>query len=197
MGRHAHRFLSVPGFRPLPAALPRACHQPSRHRVQSPRRRPPRGSRPQAAPVNPAPLLSVRDLTVEFSTHGRLVRAVSQASLDVAPGESAGLVGESGSGKTVTGLAVMGLLPRPSGRITAGQITVDGTELTQLPERSLRLLRGRTLAMVPQDPMTSLNPVLTIREQLTETLLAHEQISNADARRRAVELLRAVGIAAA
>ena len=140
-------------------------------------------------------LLSVRDLIVRFRTHDGTVYAVNGVSFDLEEGETLGLVGESGSGKSVTNLAVMRLLPQPAGHIENGEVLFKAEDLTKLPEASMRELRGRDIAMIFQDPMTSLNPVLTIEEQMVETIQAHRRISSADARARAVELLGMVGIA--
>jgi len=144
--------------------------------------------------VTGEPLLSVLDLVVRFDTPQGEVHAVNGVSLDVGAGETVGLVGESGSGKSVTSLAVMGLLPSPAGRVASGRILFDGKDVIGLPERDLRKLRGKDISMVFQDPMSSLNPVITIGEQVTEILRAHEQIGKADARTRAADLLRQVGI---
>ena len=140
-------------------------------------------------------LLSVRDLIVRFRTHDGTVYAVNGVSFDLEEGETLGLVGESGSGKSVTNLAVMRLLPQPAGHIENGQVLFNAEDLTKLPEASMRELRGRDIAMIFQDPMTSLNPVLTIEEQMVETIQAHRRVSAADARARAIELLGMVGIA--
>jgi len=140
------------------------------------------------------PLLSVRDLVVRFQTREGQVYAVNGVSFDVRAGETVGLVGESGSGKSVTSLAIMGLLPRYSARIASGQIMFEGKDLTQLDISELRTLRGAEISMVFQDPMSSLNPVLTIGEQVVETIQAHAHVSLAAARERAVEILRSVGI---
>jgi oligopeptide transport system ATP-binding protein len=140
-------------------------------------------------------LLSVRDLTVRFRTHDGTVHAVNGVSFDLEEGETLGLVGESGSGKSVTNLAVMRLLPQPAGHIEGGQVLFDEVDLTKVSEASMRDLRGREIAMIFQDPMTSLNPVLTIEEQMVETIQAHKRVTAADARARAIELLRMVGIA--
>jgi oligopeptide transport system ATP-binding protein len=139
-------------------------------------------------------LLSVRDLVVRFRTHDAVVHAVNGVSFDVASSETVGLVGESGCGKSVTNLAIMRLLPTPAGRIEGGGVLFDGQDLLTLPESEIRQIRGRDIAMIFQDPMTSLNPVLTIEEQLTETLRAHKVVSREDARKRAIELLELVGI---
>jgi len=139
-------------------------------------------------------LLSVRDLIVRFRTHDGTVYAVNGVSFDLEEGETLGLVGESGSGKSVTNLAVMRLLPQPAGHIENGQVLFNAEDLTKLPEASMRELRGRDIAMIFQDPMTSLNPVLTIEEQMVETIQAHRRASDKEARARAIQLLAMVGI---
>jgi peptide/nickel transport system ATP-binding protein len=143
----------------------------------------------------PAPLLSVDNLAVEFSGRDGTVRAVDGLSFSVAAGETLGIVGESGCGKSVTALALMRLIPSPPGRIAAGRIALDGVDLMTLPESAMREIRGNRIAMIFQEPMTSLNPVLTIGRQITETLSRHEKLSRAAAIRRAAELLDLVGIA--
>ncbi len=139
-------------------------------------------------------LLSVKDLVVRFRTHDGTVHAVNGVSFDLEEGETLGLVGESGCGKSVTNLAIMRLLPRPAGHIEGGKVLFDGTDLTTVSEATMRDLRGREIAMIFQDPMTSLNPVLTIEEQMVETIRAHRRVSVGDARARAIELLGMVGI---
>jgi oligopeptide transport system ATP-binding protein len=139
-------------------------------------------------------LLSVRDLVVKFRTHDGTVHAVNGVSFDLDEGETIGLVGESGCGKSVTNLAVMRLLPKPAGRIEGGEVVFEGQEILSLDESEMRDLRGREIAMIFQDPMTSLNPVLTIEEQMVETIRAHRRISKAAARARSAELLQMVGI---
>ena len=139
-------------------------------------------------------LLAVEDLVVRFRTHGSVVYAVNGVSFELAPGETLGLVGESGCGKSVTSLAMMGLLPKPAGRVEAGRVMFDGLDLVTLAERDLRDIRGREIAMIFQDPMTSLNPVLTIEEQMVETIQAHKKTTHEEARKRAIELLAMVGI---
>jgi peptide/nickel transport system ATP-binding protein len=139
-------------------------------------------------------LLKVEELSVVFRQRGREdVRAVDGVSFSVAPGETVGLVGESGCGKSVTSLAVMGLLPR-RGVLVEGSIAFDGTELLTLPADKLRTLRGRDMAIVFQDPMSSLNPVVPIGVQVTEVLVRHRGLSSGEARAEAAELLRRVGI---
>ncbi len=140
------------------------------------------------------PLLSVRDLVVRFRAYDGVVHAVNGVSIDVERGDTLGLVGESGSGKTVTNLAILRVLPKPAGRIEGGAVLFEGSDLTTLPEAAMREIRGRDIAMIFQDPMTSLNPVLTIEEQMVETIRAHREVRQADARKRAIELLDMVGI---
>ncbi len=141
-----------------------------------------------------APLLDVTNLVTEFATRDGLLRAVDGVSLSVARGEVLGLVGESGSGKSVTGFSILGLVD-PPGRIASGSVVFDGQELIGLPENRLRQLRGRRIAMVFQDPMMTLNPVLSIETQMVEAVLAHQNASKAAARERALEMLGRVGIA--
>lgn len=140
-------------------------------------------------------LLAVDDLTVQFRTASGPIAAVDRLSFAIAPGEVLGLVGESGSGKSVTALAVMRLLS-PPGRIAGGSIRLDGQELTTLPERAMRHLRGRRMAMVFQEPMASLNPVMRVGEQIAEAVRWHEPVSARAARARAVDLLGTVGMPA-
>ena len=139
-------------------------------------------------------LLSVQDLVVRFRTHDGTIHAVNGVSFDLEAGERLGLVGESGCGKSVTNLAIMRLLPRPAGRIEGGRVEFDGRDLVTMDEADLRDLRGREVAMIFQDPMTSLNPVLTVEEQMVETIRAHRKTTKSEARARAIELLEMVGI---
>jgi peptide/nickel transport system ATP-binding protein/oligopeptide transport system ATP-binding protein len=141
------------------------------------------------------PLLSVRDLQTTFVLGRRAeVRAVDGVSFDVFPGETLAIVGESGSGKSVTSLSIMRLLPAATGKITGGQIMFRGRDLAQLPERDMRAIRGREIGMIFQEPMTSLNPVHTIGDQIAETVIRHEGVSRAKGLERAVEMLALVGI---
>jgi oligopeptide/dipeptide ABC transporter ATP-binding protein len=141
------------------------------------------------------PILQIKDLTVEFSTEDGVVHAVSHVSYDLHSGEVLGIVGESGSGKSVSMLSVLGLIPMPPGRITSGEALFKGQDLVKMKKSKLRELRGGQMAMIFQDPMTSLNPVLTIGDQISEALLAHNEGMNADgARKRTVELLELVGV---
>jgi oligopeptide/dipeptide ABC transporter ATP-binding protein len=139
------------------------------------------------------PLLSVDDLRVQFWTGSGLVYAVNGISFEVTPGETLGIVGESGCGKSVTALALLGLLPR-AGRVRSGTARFEGRDVLKLKDREMRRLRGRQIAMIFQDPMTSLNPVLTIGRQIREPLETHFGMSRKEASARAGELLERVGI---
>ena len=139
-------------------------------------------------------LLEVTDLRTHFFTQDGLVRAVDGVSFYVEKGETLGIVGESGSGKSVTSLSVMRLVPSPPGKIVSGRVLFDGEDLLTYDEDEMRKIRGKNIAMIFQDPMTSLNPVLTIGRQITESLELHMKMTGKEARRRAVELLALVGI---
>ena len=141
------------------------------------------------------PLLEVKGLHTEFRTGAGTVRAVDGVSFAVEPGETVAVVGESGSGKSVSALSILRLVADPPGRITGGAILFDGRDLLRLTEPEMREIRGRDIGMVFQEPMTSLNPVLTIGRQITETLEQHQGAERATAARRALELLEMVGIA--
>ena len=140
------------------------------------------------------PLLRVKDLTVEFRTMDGTVRAVDAVSFDVWPNETVGLVGESGCGKTVTGLSLLRLIPTPPGRIVAGSIELEGQDLLALSAGEMEKRRGSEIAMIFQEPMTSLNPVFTIGSQITEVLRRHRQLSHRQARELAAALLAKVSI---
>jgi oligopeptide transport system ATP-binding protein len=142
------------------------------------------------------PLLSVEDLRVQFWTRRGTVHAVNGISFDIAAGETLGIVGESGCGKSVTSLALMGILPR-AGRVTGGTAMFGGRDLLRLSDDQLRKIRGREIAMIFQDPMTSLNPVLTIGRQIREPLETHFDMDKAEANKRAAELIDQVGIPSA
>ncbi|WP_422030280.1 ABC transporter ATP-binding protein [Reyranella sp.] len=142
-------------------------------------------------------LLRVRNLHTRFATDRGDVRAVNGVSFDLEEGEILGLVGESGSGKSVTALSIMRLVPEPPGRISADSLAFDGRELLALSEAEMREERGSSMAMIFQDPMRSLNPVLTIGRQITEVLRRHQKLDGAAAKRRAIELLETVGIPSA
>jgi oligopeptide transport system ATP-binding protein len=141
-------------------------------------------------------LLSVEDLHVRFSTRRGTVYAVNGITFDIAPGETLGIVGESGCGKSVTSLAVLGLLAR-NGRVESGAAVFEGTDLIRQSDRALRRIRGREIAMIFQDPMSSLNPVLTIGRQIREALETHFDMDRKAADKRATELLDRVGIPSA
>ncbi len=141
------------------------------------------------------PILQVDNLRTFFRTDAGEARAVDGVSFHVDAGETLGIVGESGCGKTVTALSIMGLVPRPPGRILEGSsIRLNGEELVGAPERRLRQIRGSEISMVFQEPMTSLNPVYTVGEQVAEVLRAHRDLNKVEARARAVDLLDEVGI---
>jgi peptide/nickel transport system ATP-binding protein len=140
-------------------------------------------------------LLSVQGLRVEIPTRRGVLLALDDISFDIAPGEILGFVGESGAGKSLTGMAILGLLD-PPGRVAAGEIRVNGRRIDQLSQREMRKIRGKEIGAVFQDPLMSLNPLLQIGEQLTETIRTHLPVSHAEAVERALGLMRAVGIPA-
>lgn len=144
-----------------------------------------------------APLLDVRNLETQFKTQDGIVKAVNNVSFYVNRGETLGIVGESGSGKSVTSLSIMRLIPNPPGRISGGEVIFDGQDLLKISEDEMRELRGNRIAMIFQDPMTSLNPVLTVGQQITESLVLHLKLSTKEANDRAIELLNHVGIPSA
>ncbi|HSR47896.1 MAG TPA: ABC transporter ATP-binding protein [Anaerolineales bacterium] len=142
----------------------------------------------------PTIVLDVQGLTTEFATEEGVVHAVNGISYTLREGETLGIVGESGCGKTVHALSVLRLVPPPAGRIVAGRVIYQGTDLLQLPDEDMRQVRGHEIAMIFQDPMTSLNPVLTVGEQIMEPLHWHLGMGKKEARQRAAELLDLVGI---
>ncbi len=144
------------------------------------------------------PLLSVQNLKTSFKTDGGLVKAVNDVSFDLFEGETLGIVGESGSGKSVTSLSIMRLLPSPPSRIDPdSKIIFKGRDLLKLKDEEMRKIRGKEIAMIFQDPMTSLNPVLTIGKQITESLKLHLKMDDNASKKRAIELLKLVGIPSA
>ena len=149
---------------------------------------------PESPSQGGAPLLEVENLHVRFETSRGIVRAVDGISYTVKPGETVAIVGESGCGKSVSSLAIMRLLAKNTGKVTAGRILFEGRNLLHLSDEAMREVRGRDIAMIFQEPMTSLNPVLPIGQQITEPLFMHLKMSEAEARARALELLRLVGI---
>ena len=145
--------------------------------------------------MDDAPLLRVRDLVTTFRTDAGVLRAVDQVSFDVPRGGTVALVGESGCGKSVTALSILRLLATPPARIEAGRVELEGRDLLALPEREMRAVRGNVVSMIFQEPMTSLNPVYTVGWQIMEAWQLHRKKSRGEARARAAELLRLVGIA--
>ena len=139
------------------------------------------------------PVLSVRNLKVEFVTRRGILRAIDDISFDIAPGEVLGMVGESGAGKSLTGTAIIGLID-PPGRISGGEILLSGKRIDNLQKEELRKIRGKRIGMIFQDPLTSLNPIYKISDQLVETICAHSGIGKAQAREQAIDLLKEVGI---
>jgi len=144
--------------------------------------------------MNDTPLLDVRNLTTVFRLESGLARAVQNVSFYIRPGEMLGLVGESGCGKSVTSLSVMRLVPSPPGQIESGEIFFKGRNLLSLSEREMRSVRGNDIAMIFQEPMTSLNPVFTIGSQIIEAVRLHQNMGRKEARNRTIEMLRLVGI---
>ena len=188
--RHVPYFALLPdAHHYVPALAPRLAFEKAR--------KPPLAK--NAVPRQPVAmsLLEVRGLTTAFQTGSGEIAAAEDIAFDLDQGEVLGIVGESGSGKSVTALTIMGLLPRPPARIVAGSIRFDGQELTTLPDKAMQRIRGPGIAMVFQEPMTSLNPVFTIGDQIMETIRAHERLSGRDVFNRAVEMLEKVGIPSA
>jgi peptide/nickel transport system ATP-binding protein len=142
------------------------------------------------------PVLAVDGLTVEFAIRGGGARVVDDMTFELPAGRTLGIVGESGCGKSVTALALMQLVPSPPGRIAGGSVKLDGEELLGLPAARMRQVRGNDISMIFQEPMTSLNPVYSIGEQIAETVRLHQGLGRKAAADRAVEMLRAVGIPA-
>ena len=142
------------------------------------------------------PLLEVKNLVVEFSGRRGTLRALNQVSFEIAPGEILGVVGESGAGKSLTGAAIIGLID-PPGRIASGEIVLQGQRIDNLNHEQMRAIRGRRIGAIFQDPLTSLNPLYTIGQQLTQTILTHLPLTRTQARARAIQLLEDTGIAAA
>jgi oligopeptide/dipeptide ABC transporter ATP-binding protein len=142
-----------------------------------------------------SPVLSIQGLTTEFVTPGGVVRAVNDVSWELYPGETLGVVGESGSGKSVTAMSILGLIQSPPGRIVGGEILFEGRDLLKMPAKEMRQLRGSQIGMIFQDPMTSLNPVMSVGQQISEALRLHDRgMSREQARARAIELLTMVGV---
>ena len=139
-------------------------------------------------------LLEIRDLTVEYHTNGGVVHAVNGLNLEVAPKETLGFVGETGAGKTTTALSILNLLPHPQGKVISGSIKYNGEEILNKSNKEMTNIRGKKISMIFQDPMTSLNPVMTVGDQIAEGIRLHEHLSKADAHKKALEMLKTVGI---
>ena len=140
------------------------------------------------------PLLEVKNLKTQFFTQDGVVRAVDDVSFHIYPGETLGIVGESGCGKSITAMSLMRLIPNPPGKIVGGEVIFQGEDILKMSDEEVRTIRGNKIAMIFQDPMTSLNPVLTINRQISESLELHMGMGRAASRRRAIELLQMVGI---
>lgn len=139
-------------------------------------------------------LVEVKNLSINFKTDDGVVNAVKNISFNIPRGKTVGLVGESGSGKSVTSLSIMRLIPNPPGEISSGSITFDGTDLLKLRESKMREIRGNKISMIFQEPMTSLNPVFTVGDQIAETILLHQNVSKSEAYQKTLELMKQVGI---
>lgn len=139
-------------------------------------------------------LLDIKDLTIEFVTDDEVVSAVNGLDIELGEGETIGLVGETGAGKTTSALGIMGLVPNPPGKIKRGSIKFEGVDLLSLSEEDMRKIRGSKISMIFQDPMTSLNPVMTVGEQIAEVIEIHEKVSKEESFEKAKEMLELVGI---
>ncbi|WDC84494.1 ABC transporter ATP-binding protein [Caloramator sp. mosi_1] len=139
-------------------------------------------------------LLDIKNLTIHYITDDGVVKAVNGIDIELNKGETLGLVGETGAGKTTTALGIMRLVPNPPGKILSGEINFEGNDLLKLPEGEMRKIRGNKISMIFQDPMTSLNPVMTVGEQLAEVIQIHEGLSNEEAIEKAKKMLELVGI---
>jgi len=140
------------------------------------------------------PLLTVNNLKTQFFTQDGVVKAVNGVSFQLLPGETLGIVGESGCGKSITAMSLMRLIPTPPGKIVDGQVVFQGKDILKMNDEQIRSIRGNDIAMIFQDPMTSLNPVLTINRQISESLELHKGMNKSESRARAIELLKMVGI---
>jgi oligopeptide transport system ATP-binding protein len=139
-------------------------------------------------------LLQVKNLKTHFYTDAGVVKAVDGVDLEIHKGETLGVVGESGSGKSITAMSIMRLIPVPPGKIVSGEIIFNGKDLVKASEREMMKIRGNDIAMIFQDPMTSLNPVLTVGEQIMEAIVLHQKVGRSDAKKKAIEMLKTVGI---
>ena len=141
-------------------------------------------------------LLEIKNLAVQYTVDKEVAQAVNGISLTVKKGDTLGLVGETGAGKTTTALSIMGLVPDPPGKVVSGEICFDGEDLLKKSPKEMRKIRGEEIAMIFQDPMTSLNPVLTVGDQIKEVILLHDKVSNAEAVKKSCKMLELVGIPA-
>ena len=141
-------------------------------------------------------LLSVRDLEVVYTSAGAVIHAVNGVSLEIKRGQSLGLVGETGAGKTTIAKSILGILPDPPAKVLNGQIVLDGQDLLKLPEKEMRGIRGKKISMIFQDPMTALNPVFTVGDQIAEVVSLHEHCSKKESMNKAMQMLEMVGIPA-
>lgn len=139
-------------------------------------------------------IIEIRNLTIQYKTEDKIVEAVNNLNLTLACGETLGLVGETGAGKTTTALGIMGLIPDPPGKVINGEIIFEGEDLLKFNKRKLRSIRGKKISMIFQDPMTSLNPVITIGDQIAESIRIHEKLSAKEATLKAKDMLELVGI---
>ena len=141
-------------------------------------------------------LLEIKDLVIQYKSDDTVVHAVNGINLSLDAGDTLGLVGETGAGKTTTALGILGLIPNPPGEVVSGEIVFEGKNLRELPEKEMRKIRGKDISMIFQDPMTALNPVLTVGDQIAEVIFLHEKCSKVEAAHRAGEMLELVGIPA-
>ena len=139
-------------------------------------------------------LLSIKDLEVVYTSEGAVVHAVNGVSLEVKRGESLGLVGETGAGKTTIAKTILGVLPDPPAKVLNGEVMLEGQDLLKTSEKELRKIRGKKISMIFQDPMTALNPLLTVGDQIAEVVSLHENVSSKDAMKKAMDMLDMVGI---
>lgn len=139
-------------------------------------------------------ILEIKDLTIHYVTDDEVVKAVNDISITLEEGESLGLVGETGAGKTTTAMGILGLVPNPPGKIIGGEVIYKGRNLLKLSEAEMRKIRGHEISMIFQDPMTALNPVLTVGDQIMEVIRLHQKVSKAEAMKRAMDMMEMVGI---
>ena len=139
-------------------------------------------------------ILQIKDLRIEFVSEGEVTQAVNGVDLSIAEGKTLGLVGETGAGKTTTALSVLNLVPKPQGKILSGQVILDGVNVLEQSEHEMEKIRGNTVSMIFQDPMTALNPVMSVGEQIAEVVKIHDQLDDKQAMERAREMLETVGI---